>query len=65
MNYEALNQYVLAAIALFAVLLYIGLVCAGFTEFMARISKRGNPKKRSRNRGTARGLRKAKRPILP
>jgi hypothetical protein len=38
-NYEALNQYVLIAIALFAVLLYIGLICAGFAEFVRAIPK--------------------------
>lgn len=65
MNYEELNRYVLVAIALFAVLLYIALVYAGFTELMARISKRGNRKKRSRNRGATRGLRNAKRPNWP
>ena len=65
MNYEALNRYVLMAIALFAILLYIGMVYAGFTEFMARISKRGNRKKRPRNRDAARGLRNSKNPVLP
>ena len=65
MNYQELNRYVLVAIALFAVLLYIALVYAGFAEFMARISKRGNRKKRSRNRGATRGLRSAKRPNRP
>jgi len=49
-NYEALNQYVLIAIVLFAVLLYIGLICAGFAEFMKVIAKRTNRKKRSRDR---------------
>ena len=39
MDYEALNRYVLIAIALFAVLLYIGLICAGFAEFIAGIPK--------------------------
>jgi hypothetical protein len=63
-NYETLNRDVLIAVVLFAVLLYVGMVCAGFAEFMARISKRGNCKKCSRNRGTARGLRKAKRPTF-
>jgi hypothetical protein len=60
-NYEALNQYVLIAIALFAVLLYIGLICAGFAEFVRAIPKRANRKKRSRNRRETRGLRNAKR----
>jgi hypothetical protein len=60
-SYEALNQYVLIAIALVAVLLYIGLICAGFAEFMKAIAKRTNRKKRSRNRRETRGLRNAKR----
>ena len=60
-NYEALNRYVLIAIALFAVLLYIGLVCTGFAEFIAGIPKRTNCKKRSRNRRKTRGLRNVKR----
>ncbi len=65
MNYEMLNRYVLMAIALFAALLYVGLLWAGFTEFMARISKKGNQKKRLRKGGATRGLRNAKRPIWP
>jgi len=56
-NYEALNRDVLIAIALFAVLLYIALVYAGFAEFASRISKKGKNKKRSRNQATARRLR--------
>jgi hypothetical protein len=60
-NYEALNRYVLIAIALFAVLLYIGLVYAGFAEFMKGMPRRAQPKKHSRNRREARGLRNAKR----
>jgi hypothetical protein len=59
-DYEALNRYVLIAIALFAVLLYIGLVCAGFAEFLAGMPKRTN-KKRSRHRSETRGLQNAKR----
>ena len=50
MNYEAWNRYVLMAIGLFAVLLYVGLIYAGFAEFMSRISKSGKSKKRSRSR---------------
>jgi hypothetical protein len=46
MSYEGLNRGLLAVIALFAVLLYCGLVYAGFVEFMAGISKRGNRRKR-------------------
>ena len=61
MDYETLNRYVLIAIALFAVLLYIALVCAGFAEFIGGIPKRANRKKRSRNRRETRGVRNAKR----
>ena len=50
MNYEAWNGYVLMAIGLFAVLLYVGLIYAGFAECMSRISKSSKSKKRSRSR---------------
>ena len=55
MNYEAWNRYVLMAIALFAVLLYIGLIYAGFAELRSRLSK--GKRKRPRNRGVAPVLR--------
>ena len=57
MNYEAWNRYVLMAVGLFAVLLYIGLMYAGVLEFISRISKKGKNKKRLRNRIAARRLR--------
>jgi hypothetical protein len=60
-NYEALNRYVLIAIALFAVLLYIGLVCAGFAQFIAGIRRRASRKKRTHNPRETRGIRNAKR----
>ena len=60
MNYEAWNRYVLMAIGLFGVLLYIGLLYAGFSEFMSRLSKSKKDKKRSRNRLMARRLRGGK-----
>lgn len=60
MNYEAWNRYVLVAIGLFAVLLYIGLLYAGFVEFMSRISKSG--KKKKRNQVTGRRLRNPRVP---
>jgi len=60
-DYEALNQYVLITIALFAVLLVIGLVYASFAQLIACISKKVHRKKRSRNRRETRGLRNAKR----
>jgi hypothetical protein len=64
-NYEAVNRYALIALVVFAALLYIGLFCAGFGEFMTRISKRGNRKKRLRDRRAARSLRDPKKSILP
>jgi hypothetical protein len=60
MDLETLNRYVLMAIAVFAVLLYVGSLYVGFAEFMARISKERNGRKRFRNRDAARGLGKAK-----
>jgi hypothetical protein len=48
------------AIGLFAAVLYVGLVYAGFVEFMSRISKSGEDKKRSRNRVTPGRLRNPK-----
>jgi hypothetical protein len=63
MYLEALNGYVLMVIALFAALLYVALPYAGLTEFRARTAKKGYRKKRFRNRGAARGLRKTKEPV--
>jgi len=59
-NYEAWNRCVLAAIGLFGVLLYCGLLYAGFIELRSRISKNNSNKKRSRNRITTRRLRNPK-----
>jgi len=59
-NYEAWNRYVLVAIGLFGVLMYFGLLYAGFTEFRSRISKSSSNKRRSRSRVTARRLRNPK-----
>ncbi|MFY9741917.1 MAG: hypothetical protein WA252_20335 [Candidatus Sulfotelmatobacter sp.] len=49
MNYEAWNSYVLIAIGLFGVLLYIGLLYAGVVEFIGRVSKKDTRKRRRRN----------------
>ena len=59
-NLEALNRYVLGAIGLFGAVLYIGMVYAGLSELVSRLSK---PKKsRKRGRATARArLRNAKK----
>jgi hypothetical protein len=61
-NYEAWNRYVLMAIGLFAAFLYMGLVYAGFAEFMSRISKSSKGKKRSRSRVSAPRLRNPRIP---
>ncbi len=60
MNYEAWNRYVLVAIELFALLLYCGLLYAGFMEFRARVSKNRGNGKRTRSRVAARRLRNSK-----
>ena len=57
MSYDAWNRYVLVAIGLFGVLLYIGLLYAGFTELRSRISKNNSNEKRFRNRVRSRKLR--------
>lgn len=57
MNYEAWNRYVLMAIGVFAVLLYIGLIYAGAAGLMSRISKSKTKRKRSSHRVMARTLR--------
>jgi hypothetical protein len=49
LNYEAWNGYVLIAIGLFGVLLYIGLLYAGVVEFIGRVSKKDSRKRRRRN----------------
>jgi hypothetical protein len=59
-NYEAWNRYVLVAIGLFGVLLYVGLLCAGFIEFKSRFSKTTKNKNRSRNGTAFRRLRNPK-----
>jgi hypothetical protein len=59
-NYEAWNRYVLATVGVFGVLLYCGLVYAGFIEFRARISKRSGHKKRPRKKLMAQRMRDTK-----
>jgi hypothetical protein len=59
-DYEAWNRYVLVAIGLFGVLLYIGLLYAGFVEFRSGLSKGRKNKNRSKNRVTSRRLRSPK-----
>ncbi|MGO8796533.1 MAG: hypothetical protein ACLQLC_17060, partial [Candidatus Sulfotelmatobacter sp.] len=45
----AWNGYVLIAIGLFGVLLYIGLLYAGVVEFIGRVAKKDSRKRRRRN----------------
>lgn len=45
-NYETWNRYVLIAIGVLAVALYLGLMYAGIAEFMSRISKSEKGRKR-------------------
>ena len=63
MNYEALNGYVLVIIGLFAVLLYVVMVFAGFSELISRIPKYGAPGKRAKAGRATRIPRKPKKPI--
>lgn len=50
MDLEALNGYVLVAVLLFVTLLYFALLFAGMSDFMGRISKKEECRKRPRNR---------------
>jgi Na+-transporting methylmalonyl-CoA/oxaloacetate decarboxylase gamma subunit len=45
-NLEALNRYVLVVIGLFAVLLYLVMVVAGFSELISRMPKPKGQRKR-------------------
>jgi hypothetical protein len=56
MNLEAMNRYVLVIIGLFAALLYVGMVFAGFSEFLSGLPRRGRRRKRSRTSGASRKL---------
>ena len=59
MSLDALNRYVLAVIALFAVLLYFVVVVTGFSELISRMPKPNGQRKRSK--AIARRLRSAKK----
>lgn len=60
MNLEALNRYVLVIIGLFAVLLYLVMVVAGFSELISRMPKAKGQRKRSRAvAGRLRGAKKS------
>lgn len=60
LDVEALNRYVLAAIGVFAMVLYFGCLCAGFIEFRSWISRSNGNKGRSRSKATTRRLRNPK-----
>ena len=57
MNYAAWNRYVLMAIGVFAVLLYVGFICAGAAGLVSRISKSKTKRKRLSHRVMERTLR--------
>ena len=59
MNVEALNRYVLVIIGFFAVLLYLVLLVAGFSELISRMPKAKGQRKRSKT--VAGRLRSAKK----
>jgi hypothetical protein len=58
-NVEALNRYVLVIIGFFAVLLYLVLLVAGFSELISRMPKAKGQRKRSKT--VAGRLRSAKK----
>jgi uncharacterized membrane protein len=60
-NLDVLNGYVLGAIGLFAVCLYIAMLVSGVAELRSRLSKVGIRKKRLRNLKAARRWRNPKR----
>jgi Na+-transporting methylmalonyl-CoA/oxaloacetate decarboxylase gamma subunit len=41
MNLDTLNRYVLGVVGVFVVLLYLGMMFAGCSELISRLSKRG------------------------
>jgi len=58
---DVVNGYVLGAIGLFALCLYIATVATGLGELIARLPKVGARKRRSRNSNASRGWRNGKR----
>ena len=56
MNSDVLNGYVLAAVVLFAVLLYVAGVFMGFVELISNMPKRGIRRKRSKTGSADRRL---------
>jgi hypothetical protein len=60
-NYEALNGWVLAAIACFAFALYVAVLWVGWANIQAYMRKRGEIGKRERSGRHARRYQKTKR----
>jgi hypothetical protein len=59
-NLDVLNRYVLGAIVLFALCLYIAMLKAGFSELGSRLPKARTRKRRLRNLRTSRRWRNEK-----
>lgn len=57
---EAANRFVLIAIGLFGIVLYLGLLCAGISRFVSGVPRAKGNKKRSPNRPGSRRLRARK-----
>ena len=57
---EALNGYVLVAVGVFGVVMYVGLLYVGFIEFKSRLSKESKNRNRRRNGMASRKLRNPK-----
>lgn len=60
MNYDAWNRHVLIAIGLFGALLYVGLIYAGFSQFILRLSKGAKNRRRISSKNMPRRLRTPK-----
>jgi hypothetical protein len=58
---EVLNAYVLGAIGLFAICLYIAVIVSGFADLRSRLSKVGIRKKLLKNRKAVHRWRNSKR----
>lgn len=61
MNYDALNRYVLAAIACFALVLYVAVLWVGWADIKAHMRKRTEISKRANSGRHGRRDQKAKR----
>jgi hypothetical protein len=61
MSYDALNRYVLAAIAGFAVALYVGVMWIGWADIKAHLRKRTEISKRAGSGRRVRRYQKVKK----